>query len=92
MLCSFSFLFAVVLRSIYDCILTRKAMVSLINFCIFRQLSDDAANLLRNLVNSPNSLLLGKGAFFIHVNNMIFQVLKGLYYLTSFSMTRSNLC
>jgi hypothetical protein len=51
-------------------------MVSLINFCIFRQLSDDAANLLRNLVNSPNSLLLGKGAFFIHVNNMIFQVLK----------------
>jgi hypothetical protein len=42
----------------------------------FCQLSDDAANLLRNLVNSPNSLLLGKGAFFIHVNNMIFQVLK----------------
>nr|WCD39351.1 squamosa promoter binding-like protein 1 [Cenchrus americanus] len=40
------------------------------------KLSDDAANLLRNLVNSPNSLLLGKGAFFIHVNNMIFQVLK----------------
>ncbi|OEL24112.1 Squamosa promoter-binding-like protein 9 [Dichanthelium oligosanthes] len=40
------------------------------------KLSDDAANLLRNLVNSPNSLLLGKGAFFIHINNMIFQVLK----------------
>lgn len=40
------------------------------------KLSVDASNLLRNLVNSPNSLLLGKGAFFIHVNNMIFQVLK----------------
>ncbi|CAN6342054.1 unnamed protein product [Urochloa humidicola] len=40
------------------------------------KLSDDAANVLRNLVNSPNSLLLGKGAFFIHVNNMIFEVLK----------------
>ncbi|AQK93817.1 Squamosa promoter-binding protein-like (SBP domain) transcription factor family protein [Zea mays] len=40
------------------------------------KLSDDAADLLRNLVNSPNSLLLGKGAFFIHVNNMLFQVLK----------------
>ncbi|CAL5094902.1 unnamed protein product [Urochloa decumbens] len=40
------------------------------------KLSDDAANVLRNLVNSPNSLLLGKGAFFIHVNNMIFQVMK----------------
>jgi hypothetical protein len=31
------------------------------------------------LVNSPNSLLLGKGAFFIHIDNMIFQVLKGVY-------------
>ncbi|CAL4908171.1 unnamed protein product [Urochloa decumbens] len=40
------------------------------------KLSGDAANVLRNLVNSPNSLLLGKGAFFIHVNNMIFQVMK----------------
>ncbi|KAF8765656.1 hypothetical protein HU200_008151 [Digitaria exilis] len=47
------------------------------------KLSDDAANLLRNLVNSPNSLLLGKGAFFIHVNNMIFQVLKDGATLTS---------
>lgn len=50
-------------------------------FLHFFQLSDDAANLLRNLVNSPNSLLLGKGAYFIHVNNMIFQVLKGVYAL-----------
>nr|AQQ11874.1 squamosa-promoter binding protein-like protein [Phyllostachys edulis] len=40
------------------------------------KLSEDAANLVRNLVNAPNSLLLGKGAFFIHVNNMVFQVLK----------------
>ncbi|KAL6610207.1 hypothetical protein ACP70R_040176 [Stipagrostis hirtigluma subsp. patula] len=47
------------------------------------KLSDDAANLLRNLVNSPNSLLLGKGAFFIHVDNMIFQVLKDGATLTS---------
>lgn len=48
----------------------------------FLQLSDDAADLLRNLVNSPDSLLLGKGAFFIHVNNMLFQVLKGVYAAT----------
>ncbi|XP_062179608.1 squamosa promoter-binding-like protein 9 isoform X2 [Phragmites australis] len=40
------------------------------------KLSDDTVNLIRNFVNSPNSLLLGKGAFFIHVNNMKFQVLK----------------
>ncbi|KAL6909949.1 hypothetical protein ACP4OV_001207 [Aristida adscensionis] len=40
------------------------------------KLSDDAEYLIRNLVNSPNSLLLGKGAFFIHVDNIIFQVLK----------------
>ncbi|TVU19329.1 hypothetical protein EJB05_35473 [Eragrostis curvula] len=40
------------------------------------KLSEDTANLLRNLVNSPTSLLLGKGAFFIHTDNMIFQVLK----------------
>ncbi|KQK06300.1 squamosa promoter-binding-like protein 9 [Brachypodium distachyon] len=40
------------------------------------QLSEDAANLVRDLVNAPSSLLLGKGAFFVHVNNMIFQVLK----------------
>nr|AQQ11846.1 squamosa-promoter binding protein-like protein [Bambusa oldhamii] len=40
------------------------------------KLAEDAANLVRNLVNAPNSLLLGKGAFFIHVNNKIFQVLK----------------
>ncbi|KAL5202621.1 hypothetical protein ABZP36_013573 [Zizania latifolia] len=40
------------------------------------KLSEDTANLVKSLVNAPNSLLLGKGAFFIHVNNMIFQVLK----------------
>ncbi|KAK3138795.1 hypothetical protein QOZ80_5AG0373510 [Eleusine coracana subsp. coracana] len=47
------------------------------------KLSNDAANLLRKLVNSPNSLLLGKGAFFIHVDNMIYQVLKDGTTLTS---------
>ncbi|KAF6990155.1 hypothetical protein CFC21_007389 [Triticum aestivum] len=40
------------------------------------KLSEDTANLVRNLVNAPSSLLLGKGAFFVHVNNTIFQVLK----------------
>ncbi|KAL5231528.1 hypothetical protein ABZP36_030304 [Zizania latifolia] len=40
------------------------------------KLSEDTANLVKSLVNAPNSLLLGKGAFFIHVNNMIFEVLK----------------
>ncbi|XP_047094159.1 squamosa promoter-binding-like protein 9 [Lolium rigidum] len=40
------------------------------------KLSEDAANLVRDLVNAPSSLLLGKGAFFVHVNNTIFQVLK----------------
>uniref|UniRef100_A0ACD5TH74 Uncharacterized protein n=1 Tax=Avena sativa TaxID=4498 RepID=A0ACD5TH74_AVESA len=40
------------------------------------KLSEDAANLVRNLVNAPSSILLGKGAFFVHVNNTIFQVLK----------------
>ncbi|VAH07334.1 unnamed protein product [Triticum turgidum subsp. durum] len=40
------------------------------------KLSEDTANLVRNLVNAPSSLLLGKGAFFVHANNTIFQVLK----------------
>ncbi|KAF0922777.1 hypothetical protein E2562_001163 [Oryza meyeriana var. granulata] len=47
------------------------------------KLSEDTANLVKSLVNAPNSLLLGKGAFFIHVNNMIFQVLKDGATLTS---------
>jgi hypothetical protein len=54
------------------------------NLHIYLQLSDDAADLLRNLVNSPNSLMLGKGAFFIHVNNMLFQVLKGVSAATCY--------
>uniref|UniRef100_A0A0E0PME1 SBP-type domain-containing protein n=1 Tax=Oryza rufipogon TaxID=4529 RepID=A0A0E0PME1_ORYRU len=47
------------------------------------KLSEDTGNLVKSLVNAPNSLLLGKGAFFIHVNNMIFQVLKDGATLTS---------
>uniref|UniRef100_J3M734 SBP-type domain-containing protein n=1 Tax=Oryza brachyantha TaxID=4533 RepID=J3M734_ORYBR len=47
------------------------------------KLSEDTVNLVKSLVNAPNSLLLGKGAFFIHVNNMIFQVLKDGATLTS---------
>jgi hypothetical protein len=58
-----------------------------IYICISLQLSEDTGNLVKSLVNAPNSLLLGKGAFFIHVNNMIFQVLKGVYHMSCFSMT-----
>ncbi|KAG8085543.1 hypothetical protein GUJ93_ZPchr0010g9370 [Zizania palustris] len=43
---------------------------------MWNKLSEDTANLVKSLVNAPNSLLLGKGGFFIHVNNMIFEVLK----------------
>uniref|UniRef100_A0A0D9WGE4 SBP-type domain-containing protein n=1 Tax=Leersia perrieri TaxID=77586 RepID=A0A0D9WGE4_9ORYZ len=47
------------------------------------KLSEDTATLVKSLINAPNSLLLGKGAFFVHVNNMIFQVLKDGATLTS---------
>lgn len=70
---------SVVVVVVFVCIVD----VSPISYLHFsQQLSQDAANLVKNLVTAPSSLLLGKGAFFVHVNDTIFQVLKGVCHVT----------
>ncbi|XP_072984031.1 squamosa promoter-binding-like protein 9 isoform X2 [Typha latifolia] len=40
------------------------------------KLSSDAAHLVRDLLNAPDSLLSGRGTFLIYLSNMIVQILK----------------
>ncbi|OAY78660.1 Squamosa promoter-binding-like protein 9 [Ananas comosus] len=43
---------------------------------MWEKLAHDAAPLVRDLVNAPNSLLFGRGTFLIYLSNMIVQILK----------------
>ncbi|XP_042518334.1 squamosa promoter-binding-like protein 7 [Macadamia integrifolia] len=44
---------------------------------MWEKLSEDAASYVCNLFSAPESLLSGRGTVILHLNNMVFEVLKG---------------
>lgn len=46
-------------------------------FCCILQLSEDPVSYIHELVVAPGGTLSGRGNVLVHLNNMVFRVVKG---------------
>ncbi|KAG6528372.1 hypothetical protein ZIOFF_010527 [Zingiber officinale] len=63
-----------------------KLVTDKIRFIFSYQITQDVAHSLRDLINQPGSLLLGRGTFLIYLSNTIIQVLQDGTTLTNIKM------